>query len=515
MKRVLSLAFVLLFGATVQYAAAQSVTPSQRVKDAVAAIGGADALRGLKTLSIKASAKHWEPEQSMVSGGPPRPLGISTLTIAWDLGQGISRTDHEHRMDYPFPGNEKYSDIVAPTWGAIINDKGEDRAMAPNRLAFELREQERSSPALLLKALDQPQNLSAVPDQKLGKETYPAVALMNGGTKFIILFDRKSKLPAAIRTLEDDVIHGDGTYDLLLSDWKTVNGAKVAAALVWQFNGLAKLDIAYTDIAANAPIPAQAFTVSDATKQAAQKPAAGDVPWQAILVSINFGRYDDAAQARNAAAGLVMKLIELAPNVSQAQGVSHNSLIVAMKNYLVVFDAPQNEAQSRWTIDAAKAKYPGKPVKYLVMTHHHMDHMGGARTYAAEGATIIIGTPGKAHTVAELSAPRTMHPDALQKNPKPVKVIEVKDKMILKDGEEIQIYRIPNPHAEGMLTMYVAGPKIVWVTDIYSPGRESAKTPANAAFHDTIKQLGLSPALYAGGHGNSASEADFVAMLAK
>jgi glyoxylase-like metal-dependent hydrolase (beta-lactamase superfamily II) len=515
MKRILSLVLALFFGVIAQNAVAQSVTPSQRVKDAVAALGGVDALRNLKTLTIKASAKHWEPEQSNVSGGPPRPLGVSTLAIAWDLGQGISRTDHEHRMDYPFPGNEKYSDIVAPSWGAVINDKGEDRAMAPNRLAFELREQERSSPVLLLKALDQPQNVSATSDQKLGKKSYPTIALMNGGTKFLILFDRATKLPVAIRTIEDDVIHGDGVYDLLLSDWKTINGAKVATALAWQFNGLAKLDIAYSDITANAAIPAQAFAVSDATKQAAQKPATGDVPWQAILVNINFGRYDDAAQARNAAAGLVMKLTELAPNVSHAQGTSHNSLIVAMKNYLVVFDAPQNEAQSRWTIDAAKAKYPGKPVKYLVMTHHHMDHMGGARTYVAEGATIIIGSPDKAHTVAELSAPRTMHPDALQKNPKPVKVIEVKDKMTLKDGEEIRIYRIPNPHAEGMLTMYVAGPKIVWVTDIYSPGRDAAKTPANSQFHDTIKQLGLSPALYAGGHGASASEADFAAMLAK
>jgi glyoxylase-like metal-dependent hydrolase (beta-lactamase superfamily II) len=318
----------------------------------------------------------------------------------------------------------------------------------------------------------------------------------------------------AIRTAEDDVIHGDGMFDLILADWKSVGGAKIATSLAWKFNGLPKLDIAYTDITPNAPIAPTAFAVTDATKQAVKPPASGDVPWQAILVSVNFGRYDDAAQARAAAGGLQMKLTELAPNVQHAQGASHNSLIVAMKDYLVVFDAPQNEAQSRWTIDAAKAKYPGKPIKYLVMTHHHMDHLGGARTYAAEGATIIMGTPDKAHTVAELSAPRTMHPDALQKNPKPVKVIEVKDKMVLKNGEQIQIYRIENDHAEGMLTMYVAGPKIVWVTDIYSPGR-GGKTPEAVAFHDTIKKLGLSPALYAGGHGASGTEADFVAMLAK
>jgi hypothetical protein len=32
-------------------------------------------------------------------------------------------------------------------------------------------------------------------------------------------------------------------------------------------------------------------------------------------------------------------------------------LIVAMKDSLVIFDAPYGELQSRWTIDAAKAKY--------------------------------------------------------------------------------------------------------------------------------------------------------------
>ena len=210
-----------------------------------------------------------------------------------------------------------------------------------------------------------------------------------------------------------------------------------------------------------------------------------------------------------------MKLVELAPNVSQALGRSHNSLIVAMKDYLVVFDAPQNEYQSRWTIDAAKAKYPGKPIKYLVMTHHHMDHLGGARTYVAEGATIIMGSPDKTYITAELSRPHRIHPDALQTQPRPVKIIEVKDQMALTNGEEIDIFRIPNGHVDGMLTMYVAGPKLVWVTDIYVPTAQARKNPENERFHQTIKALGLSPALYAGGHGTTASEADYQAMLAK
>ena len=73
-----------------------------------------------------------------------------------------------------------------------------------------------------------------------------------------------------------------------------------------------------------------------------------------------------------------------------SQGGTANNLIVAMKDHLVIFDAPYGEQQSRWVIDAAKAKYPGKPIKYLVLTHHHMDHTGGMRTYVAEGATVVV-----------------------------------------------------------------------------------------------------------------------------
>ena len=31
----------------------------------------------------------------------------------------------------------------------------------------------------------------------------------------------------------------------------------------------------------------------------------------------------------------------------------------------------------------------GKPIKYVVLTHHHSDHAGGFREYVAEVATIV------------------------------------------------------------------------------------------------------------------------------
>ncbi len=211
-----------------------------------------------------------------------------------------------------------------------------------------------------------------------------------------------------------------------------------------------------------------------------------------------------------------MKLVEIAPNIlQQATGRSHNSLVVAMPDYLVVFDAPQNEAQSRWTIDAVKQKYPGKPIKYLVLTHQHNDHTGGARTYVAEGATVIVAKGDKAHMETMFRAPHTMHPDELQKHKVAAKIVEVSGRMALKDkGKEIDLFDIPNPHVHGMLIGYVLPEKLVWVTDLYSPGRDKAKTDQNAEFYATVKKLGLTPAWYAGGHGAFGPASDLDALMA-
>src|SRR5262249_59012744 len=85
-----------------------------------------------------------------------------------------------------------------------------------------------------------------------------------------------------------------------------------------------------------------------------------------------------------------LRVNELGPGIQQVVGGSHNSLIVEMKDYLIVFDAPVSDAQSNWVLDAARQKFGAKPVKYLVLTHHHMDHAGGLRAYAAQGATIVV-----------------------------------------------------------------------------------------------------------------------------
>ena len=54
-----------------------------------------------------------------------------------------------------------------------------------------------------------------------------------------------------------------------------------------------------------------------------------------------------------------------------------------------------------------------------------MDHTGGMRTYAAEGATIMVPSPDKAYFEEDLKTTHTVAPDALTKTPKNVEVVEV------------------------------------------------------------------------------------------
>src|SRR5205823_846721 len=58
-------------------------------------------------------------------------------------------------------------------------------------------------------------------------------------------------------------------------------------------------------------------------------------------------------------------------------GGSHNSVLVEYPNYLVMIEAPLDEARSMAVIAESKKLAPNKQIKYLINTHHHFDHSGG------------------------------------------------------------------------------------------------------------------------------------------
>src|SRR5882672_359890 len=523
MKRMLSIAALLLAVSPVQPALAQG-NAGELVRQAVAAQGGAEALRGLTGFSAKGDARFWEPGQSFVAGGEPRFLGTASFDITWDLGRGMARTNWDRDQQYPPPAVKlKYTETLLPTTGFVTDNNG-NQPMSGIRIAAQLRELERASPRLLLKAMDNPGNVRGAEVQQLGNRSLPAVSFVDGGATFIILFDPTTHLPAAIRTRDDDNISGDSNYDLVLDGWTSAGRARVATSLSYRINGIEVAKLNYATVMPNPAIPANAFAVPAAIQTAVKPPATANVPYQWVLRRLFLTRLTDSDAVIYPTGG-GLKLVELAPNVQHVQGGTANNLIVAMKDFLVVFDAPYGELQSRWTIDAAKAKYPGKPIRYLVLTHHHMDHTGGMRTYAAEGATIIVPSQSKEYFEKVVRAPHTVVPDELQKNPKLPLIYGVFENMTIKDDTaEVRLYNLASggetdprataPHIDGMLLGHVVDSKLIYVTDLISPrGAPIERSGDTIAVGLTLREFDVDETdlTFVGGHGATIKGADIAA----
>src|SRR6266516_3716660 len=182
--RILVPTVAFVFGAALaQPAAAQS--GADLVRQSVAAQGSAAALSSAKTTIIKGEAKHWEPGQSYSPTGEPRFLVDSTYTQSVDNVNRTARVDWDRDMKYPAVERLKYSEITSPTLGVVIDDKGVQKPMSGIRHAAIVRERERASPRLLVRALDAPSSISALPDQKLGDRTLPAVSIKSGANTFV------------------------------------------------------------------------------------------------------------------------------------------------------------------------------------------------------------------------------------------------------------------------------------------------------------------------------------------
>jgi glyoxylase-like metal-dependent hydrolase (beta-lactamase superfamily II) len=288
---------------------------------------------------------------------------------------------------------------------------------------------------------------------------------------------------------------------------------KIPHAQSYELNGREVIHLQYDDARADAA-PQGSFEVPADLQ--APPPARGNVPYQWVIRRQFIGTYLDTDAVTHDPQAGGLKLTELAPGVLQVAGGSHNSFIVEMADHLVVFDAPVGEAQSRFALDALKAKYPSKPVKLLVLSHHHMDHTGGARTFVAQGADVLVGQGNGAHYAKVFAAPHKVDGDSLDKSPRKPSIEEIADRKVLDDGKrKVEILRIDNPHADGLLIAYVPDAKIGFVVDIWSPGRDKLgdkATPGQAALVAAVAKLSSTPERFAGGHGTVADYAPLASL---
>lgn len=192
---------------------------------------------------------------------------------------------------------------------------------------------------------------------------------------------------------------------------------------------------------------------------------------------------------------------KLADGVYRIRG-AYNSLAVEFADYVLLIEpGPQNEARALSGIAETKRLIPGKPIRYGVITHHHIDHTGGIAAAASEGMTIVTPEVNVPFLTKALTAPRTLAPDALAKSGRKPLIEGFKgDKRVFQDATRtVEIHVIKGlPHADGLVVAWLPKEKILVYADMFNfqPATQPVADPpviGTRVFLENITRLGLDP----------------------
>jgi glyoxylase-like metal-dependent hydrolase (beta-lactamase superfamily II) len=202
---------------------------------------------------------------------------------------------------------------------------------------------------------------------------------------------------------------------------------------------------------------------------------------------------------------------------------------VEFDDYIAVVEAPLNEKRNLAVIDEIVARIPDKPIRFLVNTHQHHDHIGGLQTYMHIGATIITHWKNHEFYTSDVTnyAPRTLDPDMLSLWP-PTELAEgyqyeeVRENYVLMNGNRSlhMSYVHPLGHVEGMLVAYIPGEGLLIEADLLdgpsafdpnSLGNEAS--PANLNLYNHVQRLGLTVNTIVPIHGMPVAWEDFEQLI--
>jgi glyoxylase-like metal-dependent hydrolase (beta-lactamase superfamily II) len=523
-----------LYGLMAATAFAQEVDARAALMASLKAMGG----ENLKTIEIAAAgSSSLIGQQYSIEGNWPQ-FEVANYTRTIDFDAKWSREDYARRQgNFPTFGRVPMAEqrVTAIVSGPYAWDMQNGMPVPLTRAYLdgipfnELRQLELAiTPHGFLKAALAASDAKAIHLQLIGASDFGLSQFGRSVTIVSFTFLGKYKINGHIndRNLVELVgtwfpnpVYGDMDYEMRYTEYKDFGGVKFPM-LLHTHQGDPRLNVAHnyyeyrvTSVKPNVPVTT--MPVPDSVRTAVIQPPK-------------------------------VESQKLAEGVWLLGGGTHNSLLVAFKDYVAVVDAPNNEARSLAVIAEAARLAPGKPVQYVINTHHHFDHAGGLRTYLSQGTTIVTHESNKQYYIDILfhPSPRTLQPDRMalfspmfwiSRRPLPIETVagEARSsaKYVVTDGERILeidkvedvAYRLGDRsyaqgnHSADMLIAYLPKEKILFNADLYSPPAQGAPAPAPTPGMRTLNQnilkLKLDVAQHAPAHGRVGTHEEFVRIV--
>lgn len=471
------------------HAAAQTSAPDLRalIDAATAAMGTAN----LRTLQYTATGSFFATGNAYTSGGPWPRFTVTKYTMSIDYSLPAMRQELVRIDDANPPrggGAGGYNPAtfqggIRPIPGPMIQNQTFDGRMQAGAIAFWL------TPHGFLKGAAA--NLATAKAATVGGK--PTVTFTAFGKVPVTATLDNHNLVERVETLVDNVFTGDTPLDGLYSDYRDVDGVRVPMHIVMREGGFPVLDIRVAQARPNGT------EASEAVARAIAAPAPAPPP-------------PAPAPAPE----------RLAEGIWQLTPRGEGSLLVAFKDYVVMVEGPIGDAVTMNAIEAAKRLAPGKPIKYVINTHHHADHAGGLRAYVAEGIPILTHESHRKYYEEQIFRnPHALNPDRLARMPRAPIIETVKDKRVLTDGNmtlEIHLMR-GQLHTEGLLMVYVPKEKMLIQADAYLPRPGAPPLPAPSPHTinlvENVSRLKLNVERVVHIHGGSSSYSELLAAAGR
>ena len=150
---------------------------------------------------------------------------------------------------------------------------------------------------------------------------------------------------------------------------------------------------------------------------------------------------------------------KVADNVYIFRYVGHQSMFVVTQDGVIATD-PISPAAAKVYVEEIK-KVTAAPIRYVIYSHHHLDHIAGGAPFKQAGAVFVAHRLAK-ERLAAIKNPDTVLPDV---------VVDDAGGVITLGGTRLELHYVGRNHSDNTLVMLLPKERVLFAVD-FLPIRE-------------------------------------------